>query len=155
LNIEDSDHRSPGVLVDADHQAERIAGIKEASAAVGAELVVNARVDTFVARRGRPEDQLEEGLRRARLYLSAGADCIYPILLGDQAMLAAFVRAVGVINVNVRRGGQLSLAQLSTIGVRRVTYATSLFRDATTFVQIIANEIKGETDALAEVGPFR
>src|SRR5436305_1211745 len=78
-------------------------------------LVRHARVDVFIHRIGTPEEQMEEGLRRARLYREAGADCIYPIILSDQPMLSAIVEAVDVVNATVRRGGPLSLHQAAAI----------------------------------------
>ena len=110
--------------------------------------MVNARVDVFIHKQGTPEEQLTEGLRRARLYKDAGADCIYPILLSDEAMLAEFVQAVGVVNINARRGGPLSLQRAAAIGIRRVSYAGSIFRDATNALDVIVKEVKAEADAV-------
>jgi 2-methylisocitrate lyase-like PEP mutase family enzyme len=98
-------------------------------------------VDVFVRKLGLPEEQLAEGLRRARLYREAGADCIYPITLADESMIAAFVAAAGTVNINVRRRGPVSLERLAALGVRRVTYATSLFRETTAWLDGIAHEI--------------
>src|ERR1044071_2544704 len=77
LNYEDTDHYSDVKLVPAELQAERVAALKAAGKAAGADLVVNARVDVFIHKQGTPEEQLAGGLRRARLYKDAGADCIY------------------------------------------------------------------------------
>ena len=148
LNFEDTDHYSDVKLVPADQQAERVAALIAAVKSAGAPLVVNARVDVFIHKQGTPDDQLTEGLRRARLYKDAGADCIYPILLGDEAMLAEFVKAVGVININARRGGPLSLKRAAEIGIRRVSYAGSIFRDTTNALDAIVKEVKAEADAV-------
>ena len=94
-------------------------------------LVLNARVDTFVLRLGTAQEQLTEGLRRARLYKEAGADCIYPITLADPHMIGDFVAACGAININLRPGGPISIAQAAALGIRRVSYGGSLFREAT------------------------
>jgi 2-methylisocitrate lyase-like PEP mutase family enzyme len=64
-------------------------------------------------------------------------------------MIRALVRAAGVININVRRGGPISLARAAELGVRRVSYAASIFREAMTTVERVAAEIKAESDALA------
>ena len=148
LNLEDSDHRA-GSLADAEQQAERLAALRAVFAEAGVNLVLNARVDVFVRRAGTPEEQLAEGLRRARLYREAGADCIYPITLSDEAMISKFVDAVGVINTNVRRGGPLSLARAASLGVRRVSYATSIFREAMSAVEKIAVDVQAERKELA------
>ena len=49
MNIEDSLEEG-GPLRPADEQAERIATVREAAAARGLDLVINARVDTFLVR---------------------------------------------------------------------------------------------------------
>jgi 2-methylisocitrate lyase-like PEP mutase family enzyme len=141
-NLEDSDHHGGGPLIAAELQAEHLASVKAALRKEGADLVLNARVDVFVRKIGTPDEQLAEGLRRARLYREAGADCIYPILLADEAMIAEFVRAVGVININIRRGGPLSVERAAALGVRRVTYATSTFRETLAFVEGVASELR-------------
>jgi 2-methylisocitrate lyase-like PEP mutase family enzyme len=148
LNFEDSDHHGGAVLVDAEMQAERLSAIKEAASREGVALVLNARVDVFLHRAGSPEEQLAEGLRRARLYRQAGADCIYPILLSEEAMIGELVAAAGVVNVNVRRGGPLSLARAGALGVRRVSYATSIFREVMTEAERIAGQIREEAGYL-------
>ena len=147
FNFEDSDHVGGG-LVDAERQAERIAALKTACSEAGVPLVVNARVDVFIQRLGSPEEQLEEGLRRAVLYRQAGADCIYPIILSDEAMIAKFVEAVEVVNVNVRPGGAISLAKAASLGVKRVSYATSIFRESLSHVEHLARDILEEQKSL-------
>ena len=52
MNIEDSNHNGGAKLVNAEGQAERLAAIKAAGRAAGVDLVLNARVDTFVSREG-------------------------------------------------------------------------------------------------------
>jgi 2-methylisocitrate lyase-like PEP mutase family enzyme len=147
LNFEDSDHQAGG-LVDAATQVERIAAIKEAGRAAGVDLVLNARVDVFIQRQGSFEAQVAEGLNRARLYHDAGADCIYPILLSDEAVIPQFVAAVGPINLNLRPGGPLSLQRAAALGVRRVSYATSLFRAAMSSLEALAGQIHAEMTKL-------
>lgn len=151
FNFEDSDHRNGG-LVDASFQAERIAAIKAAAAATGVDLVLNARVDVFIQRTGTEEEQAAEALRRARLYRQAGADSVYPILLRDEAIIADIVSAAGVVNINVRRDGPLSLRRATELGIRRVSYATSIFRETMAAVDGIALEIRTQADALTGRG---
>jgi 2-methylisocitrate lyase-like PEP mutase family enzyme len=148
LNFEDSDHYGSETLVDAHLQAEKLSAIKEAANRAGVPLVLNGRVDVFLHRVGSAEEQLAEGLRRARLYRQAGADCIYPILLSDEVMIEELVSAVGVVNVNVRRGGPLSLAQAAALGVQRVSYATSIFREVMAEAERIAGTIRDEAAAV-------
>jgi 2-methylisocitrate lyase-like PEP mutase family enzyme len=148
FNFEDSDHGGDAPMVDAAMQAERIAALKAASRAAGVDLVLNARVDVFVHRLGTPEEQAAEGLRRAQLYRDAGADCVYPILLSDESTIAAFVQAVGPINVNLRPNGPLTLQRAAALGVRRVTYAASLFRETMASFERLAGDLHVESENL-------
>ena len=120
FNIEDTDHRA-GTLVDADRHAERIAAIKAAGCARGVDLVLNARVDVHL--RNGP---IEEGLKRARMYLDAGADCIYPILASDLVVVREYV-ALGRTNVLARPGGS-PLGALAKAGVARISTGPFLFK---------------------------
>jgi 2-methylisocitrate lyase-like PEP mutase family enzyme len=110
--------------------------------------VLNARVDTFVLRLGTEQEQLTEGLRRARLYRDAGADSIYPITLADPQMIGDFVAACGVININLRPGGPLSLTEAASLGVRRISYGGSLFREATIALENAVNQLVNEDSGL-------
>lgn len=120
LNLEDTDHRTKS-LVEADKQAERIAAIKAAGRARGFDLVVNARIDVHVY-----NGPLEEGLKRARKYFEAGADCVYPILLSDVGAIPAYV-ALGPTNMLCAPGGT-PLAELARAGVARVSVGPFLFQ---------------------------
>lgn len=124
-NFEDSDHAQPGQLRDADEQAQRIAALRAAG-----DIVVNARVDTFLLQIGSPAEQLAEGIRRARLYLDAGADCVYPIGLADEDVVAEFVQAVAApVNILARPGAP-SLDRLRGLGVRRISVGSGFYRQA-------------------------
>jgi len=150
VNLEDTDHHAGGMLIEAERQAEWLAAFKAAARASGVDVVLNARVDVFIRRVGSPEEQLAEGIRRGRLYRAAGADCLYPIGLGDEARIAPFVTGVGCpVNIMVRRGG-LSLARLAALGVRRVSYATSLFRESLAMIEQMASEL--HTTVSSELG---
>lgn len=145
VNLEDTDHRR-GLLVDADRQAEVLAAFKRAARSQGADVFLNARVDVFLRRAGTPDEQLADGIRRARLYAEAGADCVYPLGIerdGERA-IEAFVRAVPVpVNVRAADGGP-SLARLAELGVRRVTYASGLFRRMLASVDAMAAELHAQ-----------
>jgi 2-methylisocitrate lyase-like PEP mutase family enzyme len=148
LNYEDTNFGGSSTLVDANEQAERIVALKEAARSAGVDLVVNARTDVFIHRQGTLQEQAAEGLRRVRQYKAAGADCVYPILLADEAIIREFVDAVGAINVNLRPGGPLSLQQVAALGVRRVSYAGSLFREAMTALERTTADLRSQVDAL-------
>ena len=119
-NLEDSDHRA-GALVDADRQAERIASIKAAARAHGFDPVINARIDVHLKK-----GSLEEGLKRARKYFDAGADCIYPIFVSDVSAIREYV-ALGPTNILHGPDG-IAPAELAELGVARISVGPFLFR---------------------------
>jgi 2-methylisocitrate lyase-like PEP mutase family enzyme len=145
-NLEDTDHHGPGDLVEADRNAERLGAVREAADAAGVHVVVNARVDVF--RFGPPSaDRLDDAIGRARLYLEAGADCVYPIRLSDAAAIRAFVEAIGA-PVNVMAAPDAPpLARLRELGVRRVSYASGLHRSASAAVGSELARIAAELEA--------
>src|SRR6266516_4125905 len=87
--------------------AERLAAIRAAAGDAGAPIVINARADTFLPGSGVPgQERVAEAVRRGRLYLGAGADCIYPIGVSDERDIATLVAEMpGPINGNTRPGG--------------------------------------------------
>ncbi|WP_432878887.1 isocitrate lyase/PEP mutase family protein [Kribbella sp. CA-245084] len=115
-NLEDS---LDGGLVEAAKQADYLAEVR---AAAGAELVINARVDTFV----RPvDDPVAEAVRRGREYRRAGVDCVYPIL-APVYQLAEVVEGVGgPINAHASPGGPTP-SELAAVGATRISYGTSV-----------------------------
>jgi 2-methylisocitrate lyase-like PEP mutase family enzyme len=130
LNLEDTDHRRPGTLRAAEDQAQTIASVKRAGRAAGVDLVLNARVDVFLYDVFREEERLREAIRRARIYADAGADCVFPILLKDERSIAELVGSVQVpLNVLVTEGAP-SPARLRELGVRRISFGSSLQRRA-------------------------
>ena len=139
-NLEDTDHTAGG-LRDPDRHAEWLRAVRQAASADGYRLVINARIDVFVgpyfAGRGPGTQQelIPEALRRATAYLEAGVDCVYPIALWEPDALRLFTSEVGGA-VNVTCLPQTpSLAQLASLGVARVSWATLLFHDAITRFQ--------------------
>ncbi|ONI75016.1 carboxyvinyl-carboxyphosphonate phosphorylmutase [Actinosynnema sp. ALI-1.44] len=124
-NIEDTDHGGTG-LVEAARQADRLAALRAASPG----LVINARVDVFLYARDQSA-VLDEGIERARAYLAAGADCVYPILVRDEEVLAAFTAALAPASVNATYlPTGPDVAGLARLGVARVSLGVGLWRDA-------------------------
>ncbi|SCL18707.1 2-Methylisocitrate lyase, PEP mutase family [Micromonospora nigra] len=126
LNLEDSDPRT-GALVDVAAQADLVASVRAAADAVGVPVVLNARIDVFL--RSAPAtaaDELTEAVHRARRYLAAGADCVYPILLADPDPARRFVDQVAApVNLLARPGGP-GPAALAALGAARVSFGTGL-----------------------------
>lgn len=124
LNLEDGVRHE--TLRGVAEGAERIAVAREAAEAAQVPLVINARIDTWVIGGSEPEALLEDALTRARAYLAAGADCLYPMGLSDPEVLTRFIQETGVpVNVGARKGLP-SLAQLKLLGVARVSTATRI-----------------------------
>ena len=142
-NLEDTDHHGHEVLVGAEQQAAYLARVRAAADAREVHIVINARVDSFIRHVGDERQQLDEAVRRGRLYLEAGADCVYPIALGDRERIAQLTDALtGPVNVMVRRGG-LSIEELATLGVRRISFASGLF-------QLMSDYLRAAVRRLAE-----
>jgi 2-methylisocitrate lyase-like PEP mutase family enzyme len=97
--------------------------------------VINARVDVFVrapkdadGKPVPPATLLDDAVERARAYLSAGADCVYPIMLNDPDVIRAFVTAVAPAPVNLLstpKGHSASV--LAELGAGRVSAGTSVW----------------------------
>jgi 2-methylisocitrate lyase-like PEP mutase family enzyme len=142
LNLEDSDHRGAEPLIDAGAQAERIAAVRAAARVRGVDIVINARVDVHVRQVGPPESRLEEALRRARLYRQAGADCVFPILVDDEATIAAMVARAGApVNILAIPSAP-PVPRLIELGVRRVSFGGGLHRALMSRLQELADEIR-------------
>ena len=145
FNLEDSDHHGSGVLVDLDKQTQRIAAMRAAAKSAGVEVVINARVDTYVRHVGDAAEQLKEGVRRGRAYLEAGADCVYPIMINDEKAIGDFVQGVGGnVNVNMRAGTP-SLPVLKRLNVARVSLGGGLYRVAQTAARQTAEQLLAGT----------
>ena len=124
INIEDG-MPGHGPLRDAADAASRVHAARIAANESGVPIVINARVDHWMQHDdANPTARLADAIKRAKAYLAAGADCIYPIGLGDPATLRALVEAIDA-PVNVAAGPDMpDLHELETIGVARVSTAT-------------------------------
>ncbi|MFC4533868.1 isocitrate lyase/PEP mutase family protein [Sphaerisporangium dianthi] len=125
LNLEDSDPRT-GVPAEPGEQADFLAAVRAGAAKAGADLVINARVDTFIHGEGPPERRTAEAAERGRRYLDAGADCVYPIMAADREVIRTLVKEIGgPVNVYFRQGVP-PLAELAELGVARVSFGSGL-----------------------------
>src|SRR5262249_56455884 len=79
-------------------QVEFLIAVREAAVHSGVDLVLNARVDVYVRGDDPPAVRLSGALDRAKRYLEAGADCVYPIGLYDLDAIRELAQ-VGPINV--------------------------------------------------------
>ena len=147
VNIEDS-LAEGGELRDVDGQCERIAAARSAADAAGVPLVINARVDVFISQSGDPDEaRLEETVARARRYLSAGADCVYPITLNDLGLLKELRAAIAApINVYASPGTP-PVPDLEAAGIARLSLGPGLLKVSLSAMKLVAQ-------ALREGGPY-
>ncbi|MEV8320665.1 isocitrate lyase/phosphoenolpyruvate mutase family protein [Streptomyces sp. NPDC059900] len=130
-NLEDS---SGGTLKDPGAQADFLAEVR---AVAGDRLFLNARVDTFVRGDGDPAQAIE----RARLYVDAGADCVYPILAPPGALARLRAGIEGPLNVVAKPEGA-SLRDLGERGATRITFGPGLLFRTTEALREIAGSLK-------------
>ena len=124
-NLEDTDHARGDQLLGAEHHARYLAEVRAAADGRGVPVVVNARIDTIIRSKERDAAVVfDETVRRAKLYLEAGADCVYPIGLRDPDIARRIVDAVGGwVNVNP----SAPLSALADAGVARVSFGAGPF----------------------------
>jgi 2-methylisocitrate lyase-like PEP mutase family enzyme len=118
LNLEDSDPAT-GDMVDPAEQADFLAAVR---AAAGGALVINARIDAFIRKAGSAEEQLQTALDRADRYFTAGADCVYPIGVGELDLIGTLTTQIdGPVNVAYGQGAH-SVADYTARGVARISF---------------------------------
>jgi 2-methylisocitrate lyase-like PEP mutase family enzyme len=142
INLEDGLHAS-ATLRALGAAVERLRAAVDAAAVAGVPIVINARTDTYLLKYGASDgERFEETVRRAKAYLAAGADCIYPIGLGDAATIAALVKTLDApINV-APRPGVPAVAELARLGVARVSTATRFATLALSAVERAARKLR-------------
>ncbi|SCF17171.1 isocitrate lyase/PEP mutase family protein [Micromonospora chokoriensis] len=131
-NLEDSE--AGATLKDPQRHADWLAEVR---AEAGDALVINARVDTFLAGAGDPAD----AVARARLYTAAGADCVYPILAPPELLPQLRDGITGPINM-VAGADSASVAEVARSGATRVTFGPAMQRYAIGAVADLAARLR-------------
>ncbi len=150
INLEDG-APGHGPLRPLDEAAARLRAARAAADKSGIPLMINARIDLWMQPTDDAAAPLDAAIERARAYLQAGADCIYPIGLRDLDVLHDFIAAIDA-PVNVAAGAGLApLEELQRIGVARVSMATRLACLALGAVDQALRSVRdsGRFDALA------
>jgi 2-methylisocitrate lyase-like PEP mutase family enzyme len=132
-NLEDTDHSGAG-LVPVDWQVARLLAVKEETWKLGVDIVLNARVDVFLRQVGKPEQRVEIALERARRYVEAGADCVYPIAAGEDELADFTARHEGPVNGLVL-ADRVRLGRLREMGVARISFGSGLHRVTVAFLK--------------------
>jgi 2-methylisocitrate lyase-like PEP mutase family enzyme len=118
INIEDS---SGGTLVEMSSQARRIEVIRAAADSIGADLFINARVDTAFYGSSDAAQRDAECLKRAYTYVAAGADGIFVPGIDDLPTVSTLSTALPVpLNIMVGPGSPV-VAELLDAGAGRIT----------------------------------
>jgi 2-methylisocitrate lyase-like PEP mutase family enzyme len=115
-NLEDSN--ASGDLIPAAEHASAVAAARAAGEAAGVPIVINARTDVYL----HGDKRVEHAIERGKAYLDAGADCIFVPGAADAATLEALVTGMGGPVSIIGFPGHLPLAELTRIGIARISY---------------------------------
>jgi 2-methylisocitrate lyase-like PEP mutase family enzyme len=156
LSIEDATGDREHPLYDLELAVERIAAARAAIDASGTSVMLTARAECFLVGHA---NALEESLRRLRAYASAGADVLYAPGLTTREQIEAIVQAAHPKPVNVLMGtyAGLTVADLSAMGVRRISVGSSLARSAWTGFIRAAKGLaeQGSFEGFRDLVPYR
>lgn len=119
-NLEDSEEHA--TLKDPQRHADWLARVR---AEAGDALFINARVDTFLFGTGDPAD----AVARARLYVAAGADCVYPLMAPPKVFPVLRESIEGPLNM-ASGPDKESVAELARLGATRITFGPGMQRHA-------------------------
>lgn len=127
-SIEDATGRSGDPVYEIEHAAERMRAAVEAARALPFTFTLTGRAENYL--HGRPD--LKDTIARLQAYQEAGADVLYAPGLATKEDIATVVRSVNrPVNVLMGlRGVQLGVAELSAMGVKRISVGSSLCRAA-------------------------
>jgi 2-methylisocitrate lyase-like PEP mutase family enzyme len=141
LNLEDVTGDSESSQVETSLQVEKIRAIREASAAMGVSLVINARTDVYLMSIGPEATRFERTVERLRGYRAAGADCVFVPGLVDRGLIEKLVKAVGApLNILVTAGCP-SIPELQKLGVARASIGSGVMRAALGIVRRIGKQL--------------
>ena len=142
INLEDSVSEG-GPLRPIDFQCERIAAVRQMAEQEGVPLVINARIDVFISGGSRSKSEMTaETITRAKAYLEFGADCIYPIALGDVETLQQIQAEIDApINVYAS-ASTASMPELEAIRISRLSLGPGFLKASLTAMKRVALELK-------------
>jgi len=147
LSIEDATGERDRPLYGLDQAAERIRAARRAIDEAGHDVLLTGRAECFLV--GHP-DPLAESIRRLQAYAEAGADVLYApgIKMADEIRAVVAAVAPKPVNLLMSQNTGLTVADVTVLGVRRISVGSSLARAAWTgFIRAAL--------AIAEEGSFR
>jgi 2-methylisocitrate lyase-like PEP mutase family enzyme len=139
-SIEDSTGDPSRPIYDFAHAVERIAAAVEAARALESPFVLVGRAENYL--HGRSD--LDDTIRRLQAFEAAGADALYaPGLTRAEDIRTVCSSVTKPVNVVMGlRSGSFSVAELASMGVRRISVGSSLSRAALTGFISAAREMK-------------
>jgi 2-methylisocitrate lyase-like PEP mutase family enzyme len=152
LSIEDSTGDSSQPLFEFALAVERIRAARRAIDDSGTGILLTARSEGFIV--GLPD--LAKTIRRLTAYAEAGADCLYAPGIRTRAAIGVLVKEVAPRPVNVLVGNDATVAELTDLGVRRISVGGALARAAWSGFLEAAREIaeKGTFSSLGRAVPY-
>ncbi len=154
LSIEDATGRPDRPLYDIELAAARVRAARTAIDEAGGDVLLTGRAEGLL--NGEPD--LDVAIRRLRAYADAGAECLFAPGLTTREQIAAVVAAVvpRPVNVLVPPSAGLTVQDLASLGVRRLSVGSGLARTAWGAFMRAARAIAtdGRFDALAGAAPY-
>lgn len=127
LSIEDSTGDVSAPLYEMTLAVERMRAARAVIDAKGGDIVLVGRCESFLV--GQPD--LKVTIARLVAYAEAGADCLYAPGIRTREQIAAVVKELAPKPINVLMGGPgLTVAELTDLGVRRISIGGALARAA-------------------------
>jgi 2-methylisocitrate lyase-like PEP mutase family enzyme len=141
-SIEDATGDKDKPLYDTGLAVERVAAAVQAARALPFPFTLTARAENYL--RGNPS--LDDTIKRLQAFEKAGADVLFAPGLPDLEAVRAVCAAVSKpVNFMVGiRGKSFTVAELKAAGVKRISLATSLYREAMSGLVNAAREVKDE-----------
>jgi 2-methylisocitrate lyase-like PEP mutase family enzyme len=139
-SIEDSTGDKAKPQYDLNHATERIAAAVSAARALPFHFTLTARAENFI----RDNPNLDETIKRLVAYEQAGADVLFAPALPDLAAVREVCAAVRKpVNFMVGiKGKSFTVVELATAGVKRISFASSLYRAAMAGLLNAAREVR-------------
>ena len=127
MNLEDM---ADDELIPLSAHLATIRAVRAAADAAGVPIVINARTDIFLARHGEAATRFDRAVERLNAFHEAGADCLFAPGVVDAETIGRLVTAVkGPLNI-LATAGSPTLAEMKTLGVRRVSLGSGTSRIA-------------------------
>src|SRR5438132_820223 len=139
-SIEDATGDKDKPLYDLSLAAERVAAAVQAARALPFPFTLTARAENYL--RGNPN--LDDPIKRLPAFEKAGADVLFAPGLPDLQAVRTVCAAVSKpFNFMVGiKGKSFTVAELTAAGVKRISLATSLYREAMSGLVNAAREVK-------------